>query len=46
MHRLPREAASLLFIFLGCAALARGGEHSYRNTQLAHLRCNLVKEAG
>ena len=27
-------------------ALARGGEHSYRNTQLAHLRCNLAKGAG
>lgn len=27
-------------------ALARGGEHSYRNTQLAHLRCNAIKGAG
>jgi 5-methylcytosine-specific restriction endonuclease McrA len=27
-------------------ALARGGEHRYRNTQLAHLRCNLAKGAG
>jgi 5-methylcytosine-specific restriction endonuclease McrA len=26
-------------------ALARGGEHSYRNTQLAHLRCNTSKGA-
>jgi 5-methylcytosine-specific restriction endonuclease McrA len=27
-------------------ALSRGGEHSYRNTQLAHLRCNSEKGAG
>ena len=27
-------------------ALARGGEHSYRNTQLAHLGCNLAKGTG
>jgi 5-methylcytosine-specific restriction endonuclease McrA len=27
-------------------ALSRGGEHSYRNTQLAHLRCNTAKGAG
>ncbi len=26
-------------------ALARGGEHSYGNTQLAHLRCNTAKGA-
>ena len=26
-------------------ALARGGAHSYGNTQLAHLRCNAVKGA-
>ena len=27
-------------------ALSRGGEHSYGNTQLAHLRCNTAKGAG
>jgi 5-methylcytosine-specific restriction endonuclease McrA len=27
-------------------ALARGGDHSYRNTQLAHLRCNSEKGSG
>jgi len=27
-------------------ALTRGGEHSYRNTQLAHFRCNMAKGAG
>lgn len=27
-------------------ALARGGEHSYRNTQLAHFRCNTSKGSG
>lgn len=27
-------------------ALSRGGEHSYGNTQLAHLRCNMRKGAG
>jgi 5-methylcytosine-specific restriction endonuclease McrA len=27
-------------------ALCRGGEHSYGNTQLAHLRCNTAKGAG
>lgn len=26
-------------------ALCRGGEHSYGNTQLAHLRCNAAKGA-
>ena len=26
-------------------ALCRGGEHSYGNTQLAHLRCNTAKGA-
>jgi 5-methylcytosine-specific restriction endonuclease McrA len=26
-------------------ALARGGSHTYGNTQLAHLRCNSVKRA-
>ena len=26
-------------------ALCRGGEHSYENTQLAHLRCNGAKGA-
>jgi 5-methylcytosine-specific restriction endonuclease McrA len=26
--------------------LSRGGEHSYGNTQLAHLRCNTTKGAG
>ena len=26
-------------------ALSRGGEHSYGNTQLAHLRCNMAKGA-
>jgi 5-methylcytosine-specific restriction endonuclease McrA len=26
--------------------LARGGEHSYRNTQLAHYKCNSAKGAG
>lgn len=25
--------------------VVRGGEHSYANTQLAHLRCNLVKQS-
>jgi hypothetical protein len=27
-------------------AVSRGGEHSYKNTQLAHLRCNTAKGAG
>jgi 5-methylcytosine-specific restriction endonuclease McrA len=27
-------------------ALSKGGAHSYENTQLAHLRCNLAKGAG
>jgi 5-methylcytosine-specific restriction endonuclease McrA len=27
-------------------ALSKGGAHSYANTQLAHLRCNLAKGAG
>lgn len=26
--------------------ISRGGEHSYRNTQLAHRRCNIRKSAG
>ncbi len=26
-------------------ALVKGGEHSYENTQLAHLRCNTTKGA-
>jgi 5-methylcytosine-specific restriction endonuclease McrA len=27
-------------------AVSRGGEHSYKNTQLAHHRCNTAKGAG
>jgi 5-methylcytosine-specific restriction endonuclease McrA len=27
-------------------AVSKGGEHSYGNTQLAHLRCNKAKGAG
>lgn len=36
------EAATIDHI----VALAHGGEHSYRNTQLAHHRCNTAKGAG
>jgi 5-methylcytosine-specific restriction endonuclease McrA len=42
-RRSPHPAAATIDHVV---ALSRGGEHSYRNTQLAHLRCNSEKGAG